>query len=155
MTFSEKTVSNRKLSMKDFILKYVFRINPNTPGQLLLKSFNQRFPEATNIEWSKEKDGHFEVIFRVNGIEQIAWFEKSGRWLKTETNYKIDMLNSSIREKLEKFGQIMSSILIEKADSEASYEFIIRDSFQVRHIFITDTTGNVTERRNFDEGELL
>jgi hypothetical protein len=141
--------------MKDFILKYVFRINPNTPGQPILKSFIQLFPEATNIEWSKERDGHFEVIFRVNGIEQIAWFEKSRKWLKTETNYKIDMLNPSIRQKLETFGQIMSSIFIEKADSAASYEFIIRDSFQVRHIFITDSVGNVTERRNFDEAELL
>jgi hypothetical protein len=120
-----------------------------------LKSFNQLFPGATNIEWSKEKDGHFEVIFRVNGIEQIAWFEKSGKWLKTETNFKIDMLNAAVREKLEKFGQIMSSIFIEKADSVASYEFIIRDSFQVRHIFITDSEGNVVDRRNFDESELL
>lgn len=141
--------------MKDFILKYLFRLNPNTPGQPLLKSFTLLFPEATNIEWSKEKDGHFEVIFRVNGIEQIAGFEKSGKWLKTETNYKIDMLNASIRKKLEKFGQIMSSIFIEKVNSDWSYEFIIRDSFQVRHIFITDAKGNVTERRNFDEGELL
>ena len=141
--------------MKDFILKYLFRLNPNTPGQPLLKSFNLRFPEATNIEWSKEKDGHFEVIFRVNGIEQIAWFEKSGTWIKTETNFKIDMLDPSIREKLEKFGQIMSSIYIEKAENMNSYEFIIRDSFQVRHIFITDADGTVTDRRNFDEGELL
>ena len=141
--------------MKDFILKYLFRYNPNTPGQLLLKSFNELFPGATNTEWSKEKDGHFEVIFRVNGIEQIAWFEKSGKWLKTETNFKIEMLNTTVREKLEKFGQIMSSIFIEKADSAASYEFIIRDSFQVRHIFITDSEGNVVDRRNFDEGELL
>lgn len=141
--------------MKDFILKYLFKINPNTPGQTLLKSFNLLFPGATNIEWSKEKEGQFEVIFRVNGIEQIAWFEKSGKWLKTETNYKIDMLNPSIREKLEKFGQIMSSIYIERTDCKSSYEFIIRDSFQVRHIFITDSEGNVCERRNFDEGELL
>jgi hypothetical protein len=141
--------------MKDFILKYLFRLNPNIPGQPLLKSFNQLFPEATNVEWSKEKEKHFEVIFRVNGIEQIAWFEKSGKWLKTETNFRIDMLNPGIREKLEKFGQIMSSILIEKTDNNCCYEFIIRDSFQVRHIFITDLEGNVTERRNFDEGELL
>jgi len=141
--------------MKDFILKYLFRFNPNTPRQPLLKSFNDLFPGATNTEWSKEKDGHFEVIFRVNGIEQIAWFEKSGKWMKTETNFKIDMLNKLVREKLEKFGQIMSSIFIEKADSVGSYEFIIRDSFQVRHIFITDSEGNVVDRRNFDEGELL
>lgn len=141
--------------MKDFILKYLFRLNPNTPGQHFLKAFKQLFPEATNVEWSKEKDGHFEVIFRVNGIEQIAWFGKPGKWLKTETNYKIDMLDPSVRHKLEKFGQIMSSIFIEKADNPASYEFIIRDSFQVRHIFFTDSEGNVTERRNFDEGQLL
>jgi len=141
--------------MKDFILKYLFRFNPNTPGQPLLKSFNQLFPGATNVEWSKEKDGHFEVIFRVNGIEQIAWFEKSGKWLKTETNYKIEMLNAEVREKLEKFGQIMSSIFIERSECQPTYEFIIRDSYQVRHIFITDAEGIVSERRNFDEGELL
>jgi len=141
--------------MKDFILKYVFRVNPHSPGQPLLKSFNILFSEATNVEWSNEKDGHFEVIFRLNGIEQIAWFEKSGKWIKTETNCKIDMLQASIRAKLEKFGQIMSSIFIQNEGNTSGYEFIIRDSFQVRHIFITDSEGNVTERRNFDEGELL
>lgn len=141
--------------MKDFILKYIFRINPNSPGQILLKSFDQLFPNATNIEWSKEKDSVFEVIFRVNGIEQIAWFEKSGKWLKTETNYKLEMLNHSIRQKLETYGQIMSSIFIERVDAKNGYEFIIRDSFQVRHLFITDELGNVIERRNFDEGELI
>jgi len=141
--------------MKDFIRKYLFRLNPNTPGQQFLKTFSQLFPDATNIEWSKEKDGRYEVIFRVNGIEQIAWFEKPGIWVKTETNYKIDMLKPSIRPKLEKFGQIMSSIFIQKADSESTYEFIIRDSFQVRHLFITDVEGNVTERHNFDDGQLL
>lgn len=141
--------------MKDFIKKYLFRFNLNKPGQTLLNSFNKRFPNATNIEWSKEKEHHFEVIFRVNGIEQLAWFKKGGEWIKTETNYKLEMLNSEIRVKLEHFGQIMSSIFIEKNDSAPNYEFIIRDTFQVRHIFITDAQGNVTERRNFDEGELL
>jgi hypothetical protein len=141
--------------MKDFILKYIFRINPNSPGQLLVKSFNQLFPAATNIEWSKEEDGVFEVIFRVNDIEQIAWFGKSGKWLKTETNYKLEMLDHSIRQKLETYGQIMSSILVEKADNQNGWEFIIRDTFQVRHLFITDEQGNVIDRRNFDEGELI
>jgi hypothetical protein len=141
--------------MKDFILKYIFRINPNSPGQLLLKSFQDLFPGATNVEWSKEKEGVFEVIFRVNGIEQIAWFEGSGKWLKTETNYKLEMLNPSIREKLAKYGQIMSSIYIQKVDNNNGWEFIIRDNFQVRHLFITDEHGSVIERRNFDENELI
>ncbi len=141
--------------MKDFILKYIFRINPNTPGQNLLRSFGELFPEATNVEWSKEKDGIFEVIFRVNGIEKIAWFEKSGKWLKTEINYKLEMLDSEIRQKLEKYGQIMSSIYIQDSEKKNGYEFIIRDSFQVRHVFITDEHGNVLERRTFDEAELL
>jgi len=141
--------------MKNFILKYIFRINPNAPGQDLLKSFQHTFPNATNIEWSEEKDGIFEVIFRVNGIEQIAWFEKSGKWLKTETNFKLEMLNPEIRKKLGTYGQIMSSIFIEKVDEQNGYEFIIRDAFQVRHVFITDVEGNVIERRNFDESELI
>jgi hypothetical protein len=141
--------------MKKFILKYIFRINPDSPGENLLKSFHDLFPEATNVEWSKEKDGIFEVIFRVNGIEQIALFEKSGKWLKTETNYKLEMVDPSIREKLGKYGQIMSSIYIEKVNGQNSWEFIIRDNFQVRHVFITDTQGDVIERRTFDEGTLI
>jgi hypothetical protein len=141
--------------MKKFILKYIFRINPDSPGQDLLRSFEQMFPNATNVEWSKENDGIFEVIFRVNGIEQIARFEKSGKWLKTEVNYKLEMLDASIREKLEKYGQIMSSIYIQKADSQNGWEFIIRDNFQVRHVFNTDSLGNVIERHTFDESELI
>ncbi len=141
--------------MKEFILKYLFRIDTDSPGHTVLKNFKTKFPEATNIEWSKEKDHIFEVIFRINGIETIAWFEKSGQWLKTETNYKLEMLNENIRTKLEAFGQIMSSIFIETADLKSGYEFIIRDSWQVRHLFITDNEGNVLDRRNFDEGELI
>jgi hypothetical protein len=52
------------------------------------------------------------------------------------------------------FGQIMSSIYIERADGDSEYEFIIRDNFQVRHVFITDNEGNVRDRHNFDENEL-
>jgi hypothetical protein len=141
--------------MKDFILKYIFRINPHTPGQDLIKSFEELFPGATNVEWSKEKDGIFEVIFRVNGIEKIAWFERSGKWLKTEINYKLEMLDPAIRKKLEKFGQIMSSIFTQNAENQNGYEFIIRDNFQVRHVFITDENGTVLERKTFDESTLI
>jgi hypothetical protein len=140
--------------MKEFIQKYIFRINTNTPGNKVLNSFREHFPDATNIDWSNEKDGVFEAIFRVNGIEQIAWFQKSGNWLKTETNYTLGMLDENIRQKLEMFGQIMSSIYIERADGDSEYEFIIRDNFQVRHVFITDNEGNVRDRHNFDENEL-
>lgn len=140
--------------MKEFIQKYIFRINSNTPGSKVLSCFKEHFPDAATIEWSNEKDGVFEAIFRVNGIEHIAWFEKSGFWLKTETNYTLGMLDEPIRQKLEQYGQIMSSILIQRANGDSQYEFIIRDNFQVRHIFITDNEGNVLDRQNFDENKL-
>ena len=140
--------------MKELIQKYIFHINRNTPGSKVLHCLKAHFPDATNIDWSNEKDGVFEAIFRVNGIEHIAWFEKSGFWLKTETNYTLGMLDEQIRQKLELYGQIMSSILIERANGDSQYEFIIRDNFQVRHVFITDNLGNVLDRQNFDENEL-
>ena len=140
--------------MKDLIQKYIFRINSASPGSKVLHSFKLHFPDATNIEWSHEKDGVFEAIFRVNGIEHIAWFEKSGYWLKTETNYTLGMLDENIRQRIEQYGQIMSSIIIERANGDSEYEFIIRDNFQVRHVFITDNEGNVIDRQNFDENEL-
>ena len=140
--------------MKELIQKYIFRFDSNSPGTKVLSCFRLHFPEATNIDWTKEKDGVFEAIFRVNGIEQIAWFEKSGSWLKTETNYTLGMLDGNIRQKLELYGQIMSSIFIERANGDSEYEFIIRDNFQVRHVFHTDNLGNVRDRQNFDENEL-
>ncbi|MEK7718618.1 MAG: hypothetical protein AAB347_03250 [Bacteroidota bacterium] len=140
--------------MKELIQKYIFRFDSNSPGTKVLSCFRLHFPKATNIDWSKEKDGVFEAIFRVNGIEQIAWFEKSGSWLKTETNYTLGMLDEKIRQKLELYGQIMSSIFIERANGDSEYEFIIRDNFQVRHVFHTDNQGNVRDRQNFDENEL-
>jgi len=140
--------------MKDLIQKYIFRISSNTPGSKVLNGFKSNFPDATNIEWSTGKEGVYEAIFRVNGIEMIAWFEKSGNWLKTETNYTLGMLTPEIRQKLELYGQIMSSILIERASGDSEYEFIIRDNFQVRHVFITDSQGNIRDRQNFDESTL-
>lgn len=141
--------------MKNFISKYIFRINPHSPGHQLLKEFDKLFAGATNIDWSRENDGIFEVIFRINGIEHIAWFEESGKWLKTEINYRLEMLDTDIRKKLEKYGQIMSSIFTKDSGNKNGYEFIIRDNFQVRHVFITDEKGNIIERRTFDESELL
>ena len=73
-------------------------------------------------------------------------------WFKT--NYTLGMLDENIRQKLELYGQIMSSILIERANGDSEYEFIIRDNFQVRHVFITDNQGKVLDRQNFDENEL-
>jgi hypothetical protein len=140
--------------MKELIQKYIFRYNSTSPGSKVLHNFHLQFSEATNIDWSHEKNGVFEAIFRVNGIEMIAWFEKSGSWLKTETNYTLGMLDENIRQKLELYGQIMSSILIERANGDSEYEFIIRDNFQVRHVFITDNQGKVLDRQNFDENEL-
>ncbi len=140
--------------MKELIQKYIFRMNHASPASKVANGFKQHFPDATNIEWSNEKDGVYEAIFRVNGIEQIAWFEKSGFWLKTETNFTLGMLDEMIRLKLEQYGQIMSSIQIERANGDSEYEFIIRDNFQVRHVFITDNQGNVLNRQNFDENEL-
>lgn len=147
-----KTADNQ---MKKFILKYLFRINPDFPGEDTFNSFQQMFPDATNIEWAKEKNGKFEVIFRVHGIEKIAIFEKSGKWLRTDTNYKLEMVDSIIKEKLGKYGQIMSSIYTQEESDHNRWEFIIRDNFQVRHVFITDKHGNVIERRTFDESKLI
>ncbi len=140
--------------MKELIQKYIFRIDSHSPGSKVLHCFRSHFPDATNIEWSFGKDGIFEAIFRVNGIEHIAWFEKSGSWLKTETNFTLSMLDGNIRQRLEVYGQIMSSILIERANGDTEYEFIIRDNFQVRHVFITDSLGKLLNRQNFDEKEL-
>lgn len=59
----------------------------NFPNDSLKDTFNNKFPNAKGIEWEVEK-GYYVADFRENGREKEAWFEKSGIWLLTETDYE-------------------------------------------------------------------
>lgn len=136
--------------MKEKFLKSVVTSKNEAPTKAVLDSFRSSFNEGRNVEWTREEEG-FEALFSENGFEKIVKFDIYGNVIEIRTNVKPENLVAPIAEKLKKHGTIMSVIHIENKVFGESFEFIIKDSWKVRHLFITDSEGNVQRHRNFDD----
>jgi len=50
------------------------------PDSRLIKSFNETFPNAKNVEWHENKSGYF-VYFTQNGNSERVMFNKKGKFV--------------------------------------------------------------------------
>lgn len=135
--------------MKESFLKSVVTLKKNGPNQEVLASFELLFPKSRNVEWSCEAE-LFEAIFSEEDCEKIARFDQLGNLFELRTNNSPESLPQHIAEKIKKHGTIMNVIHISNRLFGESFELIIKDSWMVRHLFITDDKGNVITHRNFD-----
>ena len=55
-------------------------------------SFEQKFPDAKNIEWAMENDTEWEAEFTMNGVDYSSNFTVAGEWTETEYEMKINEL---------------------------------------------------------------
>lgn len=70
------------------------------PGKEVVKAFNNKYPDAKRIEW--EKEGNVEKVdFRWDAREHTAYFENSGRWLVTKTDYRYKDLPDAVKRSFE------------------------------------------------------
>ena len=53
--------------------------------ELVISSFNQKFPAATNVTWDKESEHEYEAEFKWKGFDYSAIFSDKGVWIETET----------------------------------------------------------------------
>ena len=67
------------------IVVYSFAGKPPVPVQ---KTFDQMFPGATGVKWTKETPITWEASFVFNGIICSADFSTQGAWLETEFEIK-------------------------------------------------------------------
>ena len=56
-----------------------------TPSTSLNQAFQDRYPNATHVEWERER-GHRVAEFYFNGQECEAWYTASGKWVMTLFN---------------------------------------------------------------------
>lgn len=56
-----------------------------SPRSSVRSAFKKMYPRAVNVDWDK-KGGYYIADFRLNGQELDVWFDKSGRWIMTETD---------------------------------------------------------------------
>lgn len=134
-------------------MKELFRIlmkgSRKTPPHRVLQAFKEKFINAVAVEWHMEEGNYYESIFVDHGKEIICRFDKKANWIDTRINQNIDEINYDILKNLKEYGEIMSSIRIEKPDS-VLYEFVVRDPEMNRHIFFTTPTGVILDKKGFN-----
>lgn len=108
------------------------------PPEAVLTAFKQKFPNAQDVDWSKEKNGEWEAEFELPGSREMsATFSADGRWLETETEIAFSELPAPIRTALQG-KKVKETARIEKADGSTVYEAEVR-----RKDLIFDATGKM------------
>lgn len=59
----------------------------NQPNGAVTKAFEAKFPHASRIEWEYKND-YAIAEFHNDGFETDAWFDQSGKWYMTKTEYR-------------------------------------------------------------------
>jgi len=130
------------------LFKSILNGSNSTPPESIQIAFNQMFKGASSVEW--HLDGkYFESIFVYLGKEIICRFDKNSNWVETRINQTIEEIGKQITGKLDAFGEIMSSIRIEKPDG-VLFEFVIRDKDMNRQIYFTNPNGDILEKKGFN-----
>ena len=65
-------------------------------------TFAKNFPKAKEVKWSKEGTSEFEAEFEIAEVEQSANFDKTGKWLETETEIKKSELPQAVQATIAK-----------------------------------------------------
>lgn len=79
------------------------RYEDGRPSEDVRAEFNKMYPDAFDVEW--EWDGtywevSFEVGKRPDGIEKEAWYDKSGKWIRTATDIPLSSVPQNIMKYL-------------------------------------------------------
>lgn len=108
------------------------------PPQAVLTAFQQKFPNAQDVDWSKEKNGEWEAEFELPGSYEMAVsFSAEGHWLETETEIAFSELPTPVRTALQG-KKVKEAARIEKADGSTVYEAEVK-----RKDLIFDASGKM------------
>ena len=134
--------------MDDFFKSFLLG-NMDNPDQVFIDKLLAVCPEAIAIEWFISGSVH-EAIFTERGQEKIARFSDKTGFIDLKTNLHIEDVPVQVRRKVERHGEIMSSILIQELQNY-NYEFVVRDKLMRREIIFTDSFGDILHRKEFPE----
>jgi hypothetical protein len=134
---------------KSFI-QFIFKgINEGNPNHAVQAAFDKMFPNSNNFEWTF-RETYFECIFIDHSTEFIARFTEEGALISLHENIKPESVPNIIKNQFEKDGQtIMSAIKCLHENQNPEYELIIKDQFNIRHLYLTDISGRIIEHRSF------
>ena len=85
-----------------FMLLGVAAFAGTTPNAAVLKTFNEKFPTATDVKWGIENKTEYEADFKLDGKSLSANFNDDGTWLVTESGVSPKELPVALGEYLNK-----------------------------------------------------
>ena len=81
---------------------YAQKISADKVPAAVTSAFKAKFPTVTKTSWEIENTNEYEAGFKLNGEEVSANFDKTGKWLETETEIKVSALPASVQSALSK-----------------------------------------------------
>ncbi len=73
-----------------------------TPPAAVQKSFEQKFPNAKDVSWGKEKKQEWEAEFSLDGKKLSANFMSDGAWVETEREISASEFPKAVSEAISK-----------------------------------------------------
>jgi len=105
-------------------------------------SFDQKFPGAQKVKWSKENATEWEAEFKMDAKEYSANFNSEGLWLETEYEISADEIPAAVTKTLTK--EFPGYKIVESEVSETYkgkvYEFVIKTGSKKQEV-VFDENG--------------
>lgn len=112
------------------------------PPAAVKKAFEAKFPEATQVKWSKENAHEYEAEFKWNKKSYSANFNDKGIWLETESSTNFISLPIPVQKAIDASNLNKATIKalnqIEKANGKMSYEVEIKKGGKLVELFYAE-----------------
>jgi Putative beta-lactamase-inhibitor-like, PepSY-like len=122
---------------------------------VVLEAFTKKFPEARDVEWSKEGENEYEAEFKINNTAKASNFDGDGKWLLTESEIEPSGMPNAVQETIlvEFVGfKISKAEKVETLGGEVFYEIQLLTEKEKLEVKIS-LEGDLKERKKGEIGE--
>ena len=128
-----------------FICAYATSFAQSKTPNAVTTTFNQKFPNASNVKWDKENAHEYEASFVWKGEKHSANFNDTGEWLETESPITFNQLPEKVQTAFNashKVTTIKAVAKIETSKGQTQYEVEIKQGLKTVEFFY-EANGSV------------
>jgi Putative beta-lactamase-inhibitor-like, PepSY-like len=116
-------------------------LNQDKAPATVIKSFQQKFPDAQKVKWGKEDSSEWEADFILMGRKSSANFDENGMWLETESEIPASQLPDNVVKAVNASYpgyKIIGSAKIESAKSGILFETDIKSGLKTKEVIFKE-----------------
>lgn len=114
----------------------------------VITTFNNKFKNATNVNWDRENENEWEAEFKLAGKKYSANFNNEGEWLETEYNIDKPEIPSQVLSALNTFeGYTLKEAEISETNKGKNYEFLLKNKDDKMEVVVA-ATGEIIRREH-------